>query len=386
MRYTDQEINDFKNRTNQELMIQNPQPVLDDLGIEYKEIGNDSFKMNLRGEKTPSAFISLKNGLWKYKDFGNGHNGSIVNVVMDATQKDFKSSLNYALQKLGVKNYLDEALESKSQNCELYQANRDRIKKQREANKQKERSHAVSKVTGTYDISTNQLAVDYLRARGIIKIPPNFKVISGEYENNQGDLKKLFGVGVLTQNGGADIHFLKKIGDLKTFQIGEKDISFFKNQNSKKVAVFESKLDYAAAHQQMNLSKVNIIIANSTSNAQKVAGVLKENDFEIPPMIFNQNDLAGYKFVANIAESAELEAVKSINYNVMSEYSKDINDLLLDNQKIADRIEIRDTDYFKSIADNLESIKKMQQTPVVTIQDLKIANNVTQSHGMEKER
>ena len=386
MRYTDQQINDFKNRTNQELMIQNPQPVLDDLGIEYKEIGNDSFRMNIRGENTPSAFISLKNGLWKYKDFGNGNNGSIVNVVMDATQKDFKSSLNYALQKLGVKNYLDEALESKSQNYELSQADRERIKQQREANKQKERSHTVSKVTGTYDISTNQLAVDYLRARGIIKIPPNFKVISGEYENNQGDLKKVFGVGVLTQNGGADIHFLKKIGDLKTFQIGEKDISFFKNSNSKKVAVFESKLDYAAAYQQMDLSKVNVVIANSTSNAQKVADVLKENDFEIPPMLFNQNDLAGYQFVTNIAQSAELDTVKSINYNVMSEYGKDINDLLLDDQNIADRIEIRDVKYFKSIADNLESIKQMQQSPAVTIQDLKKANSVTQSHGMEKER
>ena len=386
MRYTEQQVDYFKNRTNQELMIQNPQPVLDDLGIDYKEIGNDSFRMNLRGEKTPSAFITLKNGLWKYKDFGNGNNGSIINVMMDATGKDFKSSLNYTLQKLDVKNYLDEALEAKTQNYELSQADRERIKQQREANKQQERSHAVSRVTGTYDISTNQLAVDYLRARGIIKIPPNFKVISGEYENNQGDLKKVFGVGVLTQNGGADIHFLKKIGDLKTFQIGEKNISFFKNPNSKKVAVFESKIDYASAYQQMNLSKVNIVIANSTSNATKVADVLKENDFEIPPMIFNQNDLAGYQFVENIAESAKLDTVKSINYNVMSEYGKDINDLLLDNQKIADRIEIRDIEYFASIADNLESIKKMQQTPAVTVQDLKIANSVAKSHGMENER
>jgi len=386
MRYTDQEISAFKNRTNQELMVQDPKPVLVDLGIVYKEMGNDSYRMNLRGEKTPSAFISLKNGLWSYKDFGGvGSNGSIINVVMDATGKDFKSALNYSLQKLGVKNYLDEALDSKIQKYELSQADRERIKQQRESNKQKESSHNVSKVTGSYEVSTNQLAVDYLRARGIIKIPPHFKVISGEYQNKNGDLKKVFGVGVLTQNGGADIHFLKKIGDLKTFQIGEKDISLFKNSNSRKVAVFESKMDYAAAFQQMDLSKVNVVIANSTSNAQKVVGVLKENDYEIPPMVFNQNDLAGYQFVSNIAESAGLEAVKSINYNVMSEYGKDINDLLMDGEKIADRIEIRDIEYFSSIADNLQSIKKMQQAPAVTIDDIKLSNQA-ENKGFEKER
>jgi len=249
MRYTDEQIKTFMSRTTYELELQDPKPILQDLGVDYKEIGYNSYRMNLRGEKTPSAFISLKNGKWKYTDFGDRtKSGNIINVVMDATQKDFKSSLNYCLTGLKCKNYLDEALQTKTTATYLSDKDKKRLKALKQENQQKEKSHTVSKVLNTYDVSTNQLAVDYLRSRGITKIPPNFKVITGEYENRQGDIKKVFGVGVLTQSGGADIHFLKKIGDLKTMSFGEKDISFFKNPSSQKVAVFESKMDYAAAY------------------------------------------------------------------------------------------------------------------------------------------
>jgi hypothetical protein len=384
-KYTDQEIQSFIKRTNEELAVQDPQPVLDDLRIDYKELGNDSYRMNLRGENTPSAFISLKNGFWKYKDFGNGKNGSVVNVVMDTTGKEYKAALNYTLEKLGIKNHLQEALSTKKESYELSQAEREHIKLLKSENIKRESSHQINRVTGTFEVSTNQLAVDYLKARGIEKIPPHLKVIAGEYENKQGELKKVFGVGVRTQGGGADIHFLKKIGDLKSFQIGEKDISFFKNSNSKKVALFESKLDYAAAYQQMPLDDVNVIIANSTTNALKVAEVLKENDFEAP-MIFNQNDLAGYKFVAQVAENAHIEHFKSIRYDVMGEYKKDINDLLLEDVRLADRIETRDIDYFKSIAANLENIQKLQNIKPINQNDLAKANETGVLQTRQQER
>jgi DNA primase len=96
-----------------ELSLEDPQVVLNNLGISHEEVGHDSYRMDLRYEKTPSAFISLRNGRWNYKDFGNGNNGSIVNLVMDYTGKDFKSSLNYCLDKLNVTNYLEEALHLK---------------------------------------------------------------------------------------------------------------------------------------------------------------------------------------------------------------------------------------------------------------------------------
>jgi hypothetical protein len=196
-------------------------------------------------------------------------------------------------------------------------------------------------------------------------------------------------VGVLTRDStGADIHFLQKLGDLKSMSLGQSDISFFKNPQSSKVAIFESKLDYAAAYQQMPLDDVNVIIANSTSNAAKVAELLVSEGLTQTPMIFNQNDAAGYRFVADIMEKAEISEVKSIGYQVMSEYKKDINDLLLDGQKIADRIEQRPLEYFSDIASSLESIQKMQQSPsqATTREELRAASSSMQQTQSQQEQ
>lgn len=386
--YTDQEIKAFISKTNEELAMTDPYPVLQDLGIDFKGLGNDSYRMNIRGEKTASAYISLKNGSWKYRDFGTDRGGSIVNVVMDYTNKPYKEALNYSLQMLGVKNYLDEALSSKQQDYQLSQADRERIAAQREANKTRESSHPISRVTSVYDVSTNQNAIDYLAGRGIVKIPPQLKIINGEYENKQGELKKVYGVGVLTRDSkGGDIHFLQKLNDLKSMSLGQNDISFFPNPNSNKVAVFESKLCMASAWQQMPIDNVNIIIANSVSNALKVAELLKEKSFDTPPLIFNQNDLAGYRFVADIMQKAEISEVKSIRYDIMGEYKQDINDLLLKGEKIADRIETRDKDFFSNIATSLEAIQKAQnrlKVEPVTREDLQKAERVERSRETER--
>ena len=335
---TEAEIANLKRQTTYELMLQNPEPILIDLGIEYKQMSNDSYRMNIRGENTPSAFITLRSGLWKYKDFGSGSNGNIINVVMDATGRGFKDSLNYCLQTLNLRNYLDEALNKRGSKIEI---DRNKIKEKYRKNIEKQKSGQLekSKITGVYDIETNNLAKDYLRSRGIVKIPDSLKVISGEYKNRQGEIKKIFGVGIKTLSGGADIHFLQKIGDLKTFQIGEKDISFIKEENSKKVAVFESKMDYAAAYQEFNLDRVNVIIANSTTNSRKVVNLLKTEELNQEVMFFNQNDKAGYEFVRNIVESSKVKDFKTIKYEA-NEYKKDINDLILKNVKLKGRITI----------------------------------------------
>lgn len=371
-RFTDQQIKELMNQTTLELVIQDPKPVLDDIGIWYKELGNNSYQLNVRDEKTPSAYISLRNGKWMYKDFGSGNNGNIANVVMDYAKKDYKEALNYSLQTLGVPNRLDEALSSKKQDYSLTKADKERLKNQKEANKQREKSVPLSKVGKIYEVSTNQLAIDYLASRGISKIPPHFKIINGEYTTSKGETKRAFGVGILTKDGtGADIHFLKKVGDLKTMSFGEKDISFFPNTDSKKVAVFESKMDYAAAYQQMPLDDVNVVIANSTGNNQKVSDLLKKENLTSEVMFFNQNDLAGYKFVKDVANTLDIDTFKAINFNTISEYGKDINDIHLDNEKLADRIEVSNIDKFESIYNALETIKEAEKQVSVTKEDVK---------------
>jgi len=395
-RLSDQEVKRLMSQTRTELYIQDPQTVLQSLGLEYKRVGNDSYKMNIRGEKTASAFISLKNGKWKYKDFGNGNSGTIENIVIDATGMNYKEALLYSLDKLRVKNYLEEALQLNNTQVTLSPEHKQRIEDLKKKNQLRESSHPISKVTGVYEVSTNELAVEYLRARGIKKIPPYLKLISGEYENKHGEIKKVFGVGVMTLHDGADIHFLKQIGDLKTFQLGEKDISFFKNPNSDKVAVFESKMDYAAAYQQMNLSQVNVVISNSASNALKVADLLKKEDLTNNVMVFNQNDRAGYESTAEIAKNAEIKNFKYIAYDVMGEYKQDINDLLLKDVDISSRIQKGDVDSFVSIANSLKAIEQAQKQLKSNNnsrdikEDLKIAEqgyqNQNQNKGVENER
>ena len=172
---------------------------------------------------------------------------------------------------------------------------------------------------------------------------------------------------------------------------GEKDISFFKKANSSKVAIFESKMDYAAAYQQMPIDDVNVIIANSTSNAHKVAELLKKENLTKNVMFFNQNDLPGYKFTVDIAKDINLKEYKSINYDVIEEYKKDINDVLINDEKIADRITDCTLEQHEKIVNSLEALKNIQKElekkPQITRDDLKRANQnqqQEQNRGYER--
>jgi hypothetical protein len=318
--------------------------------------------MNIRGEKNASAFITLKNGSWKYKDFGGtGSSGNIINVVMDATGKGYKDALNYALQELNIPNYLTEALETPQIKYTLSEEEKKKIEERKKYNKLKEKSCAISTIKTVYDISTNKNAIDFLKSRGIEKIPPHFKLISGEYLSSKDNKKKrAFGVGVLTENkNGADIHFLKKIGNLKSMNFGEKKVSFFPNETSKKIAVFESKMDYAAVYQQIPLNKVNVVIANATSMYKRVAEIIKEKNYETV-MFFNQNDLPGCNFVLDIITLAELKDYKLIDYNILDEYKKDNNDLLLDGVSFKERIIDGNEELIQNIIEELKKIKELK--------------------------
>jgi len=327
--YSEIEIKEFKDKTIENLIVQDPVDILADLGIYYHEAQANSYRIKVRDETTASAYITLRNESWKYKDFGSGNSGNIVNVVMEYANKSFKDALNYCLYVTGNTNYLEEALQLTSNIYTITQEEKDRIRKLKDENIQKNKSFPVSKVTGVYEVSTNEMAIEYLKARGINKIPNNIKIISGEYTNKNREVKKVFGVGVLTKdNTGADIHFLKPFGELKTFSFGKKDISVFPSTTSSKVAVFESKIDYASAYQEMPLDDVTVIIANTTSNSKKIAEFLKDNGLTDEVMFFNQNDKAGYGFIADILEQVDINIIKAINYDINVEYGKDINDIL----------------------------------------------------------
>lgn len=332
------QIKALQKQTADELHVSDPSPILKALNLDFQPVGNDSYKLKVRPENHASAYITIRQGIWKFKDFGTNKNGTIENVVMEATGRDYKSALQFCLDTLHIRNRLEEAIHHNKMDHSLSHEEQERIQAMKEQNSQREKSLPISRILDTKEVSSYAPAVEYLASRGIHKIPPQFKLINGEYYTKDGEAKKAFGVGILTQGNGADIHFLKRIGDLKSMSFGNKDISLFLNENSKKVAVFESKMDYAAAYQQIDLSQVNVVIANTTSNAHKIAEFLKEKEYE-HITFFNQNDVAGIEFLNTIVQEANIQQYNSLQYQE-DERGKDVNDLVHENQKIMSRLTI----------------------------------------------
>lgn len=337
------QIKALQKQTADELHVSDPAPILQALNLDFQPVGNDSYKLKVRPENHASAYITIRQGMWKFKDFGTNKNGTIENVVMEATGRDYKSALQFCLDTLHIRNRLHEAIYQNKIDHSLSQEEQERIHTIKEQNSQREKSVPVSRVLDIKEISDYTPAVEYLASRGIHKIPPQFKLINGEYYTKDGEAKKAFGVGILTQGNGADIHFLRRVGDLKSMSFGNKDISLFLNENSKKVAVFESKMDYAAAYQQIDLSQVNVIIANTTSNAHKIAEFLKDKEYE-HITFFNQNDHAGIEFLNTIVQEANIQQYSSIQYQE-DERGKDVNDLVLENEEIFCRLQSHQDDY-----------------------------------------
>jgi len=352
MKLSYDQIKALQKQTADELHVSDPAPILQALNLDYQPIGNDSYKLKVRSENHASAYITIRQGVWKFKDFGTNKNGTIENVVMEATGRDYKSALQFCLDTLHIRNRLEEAIHQNKMDHALSQEEQEHIQAMKEQNSQREKSIPVSRVLDTKEISSYALAVEYLASRGIHKIPPQFKLINGEYYTKEGVAKRAFGVGILTQGDGADIHFLRRsIGGLKSMSFGNKDISLFFNEDSKKVAVFESKMDYAAAYQQIDLSQVNVIIANTTSNAHKIAEFLKEKEYT-QITFFNQNDQAGIEFLSTIVHEANLQQYSSMQYQE-DEIGKDVNDLVLNDQNILERVQAGAQENFNNIEYNI---------------------------------
>lgn len=317
MLLTQEQIKKIYDDAKVQLHTADPLPILESLNLKVVQVNVTSYKLNLRDEKHASAFISLLNGKWIYKDFGNGDNGTIENIVMITNRKNYKDALTYCLSVLN-KN------EPIARNSLTY------------ANLPQVTHTNKSKVTQVNELYNYTSVLTYLKYRKIIKIPPEFKAVEGVYYNKSNEPKKVFGVGVLNDSGGADIHFLKKLFNLKTMNLGAKDISFFKRKNASKLAIFESKMDYGASLQHIDFSDSDILIANSTSNLHKVVELLKETSYNTIT-IFQQNDLQGRKFAHEIVKQANIKSFDYIHYKD-DEEDLDINDLLLKDVNIQERI------------------------------------------------
>lgn len=320
------EFNELSNKTKQELKLTDPAQVLDALGLEYK-VKNGRYEFKVREENTASAnmYIDSK-GEWKYKDFG-GNNGTVENLIMDVKNLTYKEALEFAVVNSGVRNHVQERLDYLNGRNHTYQKPTvNNLETKKQENIAKVEAQINSKVVETKEIGNYKPALDYLASRGIHKIPPQFKMITGQYNNKDGEVKKAFGIGIESIGGGSDIHFLKPVGSLKTMNFGQKNISHFKSQEpAKRVVIFESKMDYAAAYQKRDFTNLDVIVANSTANYLKVAEALKANKYEHVEF-YHQNDKPGVEFIKNVVKEAEIKEFEYLKYK-KSEQGQDVNDL-----------------------------------------------------------
>ncbi|QOG13027.1 MobF family relaxase [Arcobacter sp. FWKO B] len=362
---TKDEILELSKQTVQELRTEHPGAVLNALGIDYKESSKRiTFKMGR--ELTSANMYIAKDGDWKYHRFSSGASGSIETVVMEHLGTSYKEALNFAVNAAGTKDHVAERFDEIKRESEpkkpfeIKEEHQRIIEEKKQANKElAKESDSNSKVVSVKEItSDDKQAIEFLQNRGIKEVPENFYRITGEFTASNGNTYKNEGVGVLTGNMkdvdlnnidldkvGADIHLFNRVelrdgGTLKTQSFGNKDITIIndKDDNSN-VAIFESKMDYAAAASQHpeKFEDTTSIIANGTGNYHKVADELRENHENKDVTFYNQNDAPGELFVKQVAEEAELKEFNYISYE-KDEEKQDINDLVKNDVDLEDRI------------------------------------------------
>ncbi|MDD3834803.1 MAG: hypothetical protein PHS42_04935, partial [Sulfurimonas sp.] len=410
-RLSQAEIDSLRAMTKETLINSDPSSVLNSLGIDFTtKQGGSNYSFRLRADdRTPSASMYLdRSGVWKFKDFGSGESGTIENVVMVATGMNYKDALNYSLDASGLKNYLAEAIES-NQNMAKIQLTTEHLSRLEEIKNiniaKAQENNVNSKVLSYREITSDDTkAIELLSNRGIDSIPKNMYIIEGQISGVGANGKEYsytnMGVGVLTgdmsksielDKVGADIHFLnpKVLRDgatMKTQSFGTKDMTLIPGENdTKDYAVFESKMDYAAATCKIDLSDVNVIIANGTGQAGKIADLLNEQGFE-KVTFYNQNDMPGEKFVSDIVEKANIEKFDFVKYEAVGEYKQDINDLVKNGVDVEQRLICNATveDFQNYILENKEAkIEDIQN--LIEKGELKQAEQHLKESGLDKE-
>lgn len=352
------------------VLTTDPKVILDSLGIDVT-VKNNKYNFALRAEKTPSVYMEIRGGKWRFRDFGDDNSGDIISIVEQKSGLSFKEALIYCVDIMGIYNPLENInLEKTKERIKELQS---KAKENKQSNFKKESKEINSKVTEVLPILDNTKIKEYLESRGIKNVPKGINLIKGIYKNSKDEEKQIWGIGVVNVNGGADIHFTQKIGNLKSRVIGKPGITFIQNAKTENVAIYEAKFDYAAFMQKYDnlLKDTSVIIANSASNFREVIEFIKSNNLGKNSIsIFGQNDLAGATFDYNVAKGLEKHTKKlfSIDYKQIA-YGLDPNDLLLKNQ--LDCLDKKEFTSFKLVnssrlekrVEKMKNIKKQLENP-----------------------
>lgn len=313
---------------------------------------------------------------------------------------------------------------------QLLEERKDALEELKRANEELEKITSVNSKVISASKDIPQKYIDFLKNRGITNTQiNNFYFIKGEtWKYNEAgsmiDVKQKEGVGVLCANKeqlqeihhqintngdilfnepydselitiGADVHFppytfKNDKGEevtMKTQSFGLKKNSTLMQNQGERNCVIESKMDYAAAAQQINFKEnnIDIDIANSTSNADIVAKNLVEGNYK-KTLFLNQFDIAGVKFLIDIHKHAHNQGLTLQKFDYVTysdnEYKQDINDIIKNGHSIKNRVKEgnlyslqEQINAFRRVekeSDKLKEVEKLQEYLNDTIKTLNL--------------
>ena len=255
--------------------------VLSKLGFapdDKKHQGNELwYKSPFRDEKTASFKIDVRQNLWH--DFGMGEGGSVIDLVMQLRNIDFKTALIVLVSEC-------------EDNLPFLKTEKTVIKKKPEPFQNgKIQEIFVLKDVKNFPFSEN-LARYIVQERGIdLQVASTFlKEI--HFENSQTG-KSYFAVGLENREGGYEIRnpFFKS-----TVPETTKSISWIKNGNAfTKILCFEGFMNFLSYATLFGTRATeDYLILNSVSHVQKALEALKNAGYENVETFFD-NDIAGQK-------------------------------------------------------------------------------------------
>ena len=434
VKITDDEAQELKDKTKDEILTANPLPVLEALHLNIDKEEPHRIRFKAREERSASAYMIIKGGDWVYKDFGGGDDakGTIISLAMDKLHCDYKEAIQFCCDQLSIPNYFQIKLDEinyendkrkiaagwnnvasiqkpKKTSQEILEEREAELIAQKEANLEIEKTNSTnSRVTYVSKVIPDELKRWLKNERGIGKTEiDNFYYIKGETWklNDNGiahDIKSKSGVGVLCaskdklkelyvlieqkgyaeldtplsteQEFGADLHFkpikfTNEKGDeivLKTQSLGAKKNTTFIDYQGETVCPIESKMDYAAAAQQIDFKKegYDIDIANSTSNADMIASNIAQKKYK-NVYFMNQFDIPGVKFMIDICNKAKEEGHRINKFQfvdyVASEYKQDINDLHKNGISLHSRTKEGTLEDLHQLLDKIATVEKDEE-------------------------
>lgn len=268
-----------------------------------------------RKEKNPSFTVFINNkGSWSFHDKGGHGVGSALDFIMLKEGVSFKEALQIANQKYNP-NYEGERIQ--------YDTNT--ISSQEIADEKKKLSNNTNKMAITsIKLLNNPALINYLQNRKIdLNIAKTY--LKEVYYTNEikGQNRNFFGLCFENNLGGFEIRN-------KTFKgaYGNKGLSIIKGLSSEKVIVVEGFMSALSAltYYKTVTPKYDMVILNSTVNANKFIKYVKENNIkEIFDLL--DNDFSGQETAIKIRNNINQD-IKIINTFKIYNGINDFNDFI----------------------------------------------------------